>query len=820
MKRAWAQVRHHRSRYGALLLAIMISVGFVTTALTFLETESSSLRKQLTAPASHADVVVDVNPSAESTELASPSPEKIESQLAGVPGVAEAVAVHGLFMEVSGAQVHAHPVVPESLRWAEMTHGTWPHAADEIAIDQTLAQERGLAVGDTVEATAFDEDARPVQLRVTGITSGTRSLLSGLSLSAFVDPAFVHAHQGATEPPLWVLQADDGVDIEKLLGDVQAELSPYGDDLRVMTAETHATEVAKSLTDGVDMFAIILLVFGAIAVLVGLLIIANTFTILIAQRRRQIGLLRAVGASTWQVRGELIGEAVLLGAIGSAFGVLLGIGLGIAATMITGSFTAGLEVPWTVGAAFLLGVLVTVVAAWVPSLRTSRIRPLEALRVAAVDQARSRPGVGTTIIAATHVMAGGGLTALAVVSDANQLVLSVAAAAALALGVLLAAGWYVPGMVRVIGALLRSAGPTARLAAANAVRNPRRTTATCLALMLAVGLVVTLQVGSASAKVSAESSIVNNYPVPLVVSTSSTGDPVPADTEDQVEAVDGVKAALPVLSSMMTIDGDERQIFGVGPGISDIVPGLSIGPHDYVVLMDYAKANGWVEGQQVTVDIAGVGEQTMTVRIHDLAGYGGAVVNADTLRSWDSEATTTAVWASVDTRDAAASRATMEAVQAIDPDFDVDGSLAYTTTLTQVLDTMVMIATGLLGAAVLIALIGVGNTLGLSVLERTRESALLRALGLQRSQLRATLALEAVFLAITAVVIGVAAGIGFGYLGTWALLSELDEPVVLSVSAPMLLIDAGIAVVAALLASVLPSRRAAMAAPTEALAEV
>src|SRR5699024_957952 len=163
-----------------------------------------------------------------------------------------------------------------------------------------------------------------------------------------------------------------------------------------------------------------------------------------------------------------------------------------------------------------------------------------------------------------------------------------------------------------------------------------------------------------------------------------------------------------------------------------------------------------------------VGTHTLTVRVHDIAGYGGPVVAADTLHRWAPEAPITAVWASVDTRDTADARATMQAVQEIDPDLVVGGSIGYTAMLTQVLDTLVMIATGLLGAAVLIALIGVGNTLGLSVLERTRESALLRALGLQRSQLRATLALEAVFLAVAAVVVGAVAGIGFGYVGTWA----------------------------------------------------
>lgn len=816
MKRAWAQVRHHRSRYGALLLAIMISVGFVTTALVFLETESAAVRKQLAAPASRADVVVDIAPSAEDA----PAFDEVAQRLEQVPDAGAVAAVPRLFADVAGAQAQLYPMVPEPLRWAQLQHGTWPHDTHEVAVDEAIADERGLEVGDTIEVTVSSRDAHTVELRVSGVTTGNATLLGGLSLPAYVDPSFVDAYRDAVGSPLWVVRAADGADTGALLSEVRQALAPYGDELRVMTSEQYGTEVAKSLTQGVDVFAAILLVFGAIAVLVGLLIIANTFTILVAQRRQQIGLLRAVGASTWQVRGELLAEAALLGVIGSVLGVALGIGLAAVVAGVTGSLTLGLEVPWTVVPAALTGVLVTVVAAWLPSLRTSRIKPLEALRISAAEQSRRRPGVATTVVAVLLVLGGVGLGAVAVSTADNRLLFAVAASAALALGVLLGAGWYVPGLVRLIGALPSGTGPTARLAVANAVRNPRRTTATCLALMLAVGLVVTLQVGSASAKASAESSIVNNYPVPLTVSSRSIDEPLPAGVPDKIAAIEGVNTAVPVRSHMISIDGGERMVFGVGPEVGRIVPGLSIGADDLVVAAVDAKGRGWSDGERVTVEIGGVGSRTLTVRVHDIAGYGGPVVAADTLHDWAPGSPTTTVWASVDTRDAADARATVQAVQEVDPDLVVGGSIGYTATLTQVLDTLVMIATGLLGAAVLIALIGVGNTLGLSVLERTRESALLRALGLQRSQLRATLALEAVFLAVAAVVIGAAAGIGFGYVGAWALLSELDEPVILSVSWPLLLVDAGIAVVAALLASVLPSRRAALAAPTEALADV
>lgn len=815
MKRALAQIKHHPSRFGALLLAIAISVGFVTTTLVFVETESGSTRDQVAAPASEADVVVTVSNAPYEDESSYEewirTTETIADRLAAAPGVEVVAPVLTEYAQLGGSSVELTSTPPEQLQWRKLKEGTWPQSSDEIAIDAALAEDAGLRIGDTVSPQRYDEDAAPLELRVSGILTSTTSLLSGVSHTAMVSPDVLNATD-----PYWLVKGGAGTDPDQLRDATAEALSEYGDAFTVQTADDYAETMVNEMSGGVDIFRTILLVFGAIATVVGMLIIANTFTILIAQRRRQIGLLRAVGGSTGQVQREMLGEAFLLGAIGSALGVIGGIGLGVAAAAFTGSLASGVKVPWTIAISFAVGVLITVLAAWLPSLRTSQIMPMEALRTAATDDARARPGVASTIVSSLLLAGGIALLVVTFRTESNQVVLAVGAAALLALGVLLGAGWYVPGLLKALGLGPARLGPTPRLAVANAVRNPKRATATCLALMLAVGLVTTLQVGSASVKASSDAGIAQAYPVPLILESGTSSQ----ELTGQVGDVDGVTQAITVWGAPLTLLDSEYTVLGIGPEIDQIVAGSAVGAQDILIDADMAKYEGLSNGDTTTVTTAAGKKVELTVRISKLASYGSPVVSIDTLRELAGDQVEPwAVWAGVDVRDADSARQVMDDVQELAPDAWLSGSLAMSTILTQMLDILLLVATGLLGAAVLIALIGVGNTLGLSVLERTRESGLLRALGLQRFQLRGTLAIEAVLLAVAGALIGVVAGVGFGALGTWAMMAEIDQPMVLVIPWALVGVDAVIAIGAGVLASVLPARRAVSVPPTVALAE-
>lgn len=423
------------------------------------------------------------------------------------------------------------------------------------------------------------------------------------------------------------------------------------------------------------------------------------------------------------------------------------------------------------------------------------------------------------MVAALAIVAGAGLIALAWGREQNALILTVGGAFLLALGILLAAPLYVPPLVRLAAALPARASVTARLAGANAARNPRRTAATCLALMLTVGLIVTMQVGAASTKASAEAGLADRYPVPIAVASFDQAG-LPKDLASRIARVDGVGAVIPVRGGELTGD-NASHVLGVGADLSQVAPGERV--WDDEVLFDPAtvQGRGWRAGDLVPLT-GDRGSVALRLRPSHLS-TGEPVVSGATLDRLVRTPVIAQVWASVPAAGPEAAKGVVSAVQDIVADLPttfVTGSLAELVVMRQALDALLAITTALLGVAVLIALIGVGNTLGLSVLERTRESALLRALGLRRAQLRRMLAVEALLLALVGALIGIVAGIGFGYLGARALLAEMQQPVVFAMSGWQTVVDVTVATVAGLLASVLPARRALRAAPTQALAEV
>jgi ABC-type lipoprotein release transport system permease subunit len=399
-------------------------------------------------------------------------------------------------------------------------------------------------------------------------------------------------------------------------------------------------------------------IFAGIAMIVGMITISNTFTILLAGRRRQIALLRAIGASGSQIRGSIFAEALLLGLAGALTGAVLGIGVGLAIAGAMGVLGAGPRIPIgdLVNAGFL-GLVITMVAAFFPTLRSTRIAPLEALRTSEADPRRRLP-VARLVICLLLAATGGFIIWSALQSPRNTVFYTICGAVLLSVGILFGAPLFVPLLLRPVGVVAGLFGPLPRLAARNLIRNPRRVSATAAALMLTVGLIVTLQVGTASVRQTI---------------LSRTDDPQMAATLEQALAV------------------------------------------------------------------------------------------------------------------------------------------------------ILAVVTALLAVAVLIALVGVANTLTLSVLERRRESALMRALGLQKSGLRAVLLLEALLLAGVGSVVGVAAGAFFGWVGVTALARDgisATAETTFALDWPSTLALLLVTFIVAGLASVLPGHRAASAPPVEALADI
>lgn len=819
MRHALLELRQHPGRLLAVVLAITISVAFLVASLVFTATETRAIGHSVTAATAPSDVVVDTEGDA------APGLQAKIAAVAGGSSVEATFSGSAEFGSTAGAgelQLVSLPQNPQ-LMWARLTAGTWPSNPDEIAVDRTTAKQYRLAVGQQITFSGHTSEPDPT-MRVTGITDQSRSLFSGLTSTAFVAPVYFTSRPELRTPYRFLVLDRPGTSPEAVAHEIAA-VAPAG--TTVQTSAEVTAAALRDLTHGADVFRYLLLVFGGIALLVGSILIANTFTILLTQRRRQIGLLRAVGASTAQVRGEVLAEAVVVGVVGSLLGVALGIVVGLVAAAVTGSLGDGLAVPLpSVLASALVGLVVTVLSALIPAARTTRIAPLEALRPVADEVTAKRASARLRNLSFLVMAVGTALVIVSLRASAHNVELAIGSCMIVTVGVLLAAPTFLPAALRVAGRGVGLTGAVARLAGANTLRNPTRAAATCTALMLGVGLIVTLQVGAASVKSTVNDTFDVELPVDVMV-TNPAGALSPG-VLNAVRSVPGLAASSPVRMTSVDVGakgpGQQRlQVAGLTPDVGRVVSAGFGQLTDQVVLAKSETLRGLeiASGHRMTLR-SHHHAVTLTALASDIPAPGALAVTDRTLSALDPGAPVAAVWASATDRTQAATIiADVRKASGQQAGLEIGGSLSESAALTKVLDSLLTVATGLLGVAVLIALIGVGNTLGLSVIERTRESALLRALGLQRRELRLMLAVEAALLALVGAVVGVAAGVIFGLIGTAAVVKETRlDAVRFSMSGSQTLSVVGVALVAGVLASVLPGRRAALADPTEALAEV
>ncbi len=807
---ALSEVRRHPGRFLATVLAIAISVAFLAGSAVLVATEGQGQGKALSVSTAEADVVVILENEGQSQQAA--------RRITQTPGIAVSAPVVSGGVIVSGQGISSAldlvNVPPEPLRWAALTAGRWPTRADEVALSAGAAKSLSVKIGDRLRSAGDGTSAQ-----VVGLTNEPSGLFAKTGYAA--DTFFTPTGNLSEIARMWTIKAAPGVTPSQLVSTLQSRLKPVDGATVMLSGDYRAKKVAAIAKD-FDIFANILWVFAAIAMVVGMITIANTFAITVAQRRRQIGLLRAVGASGAQVRRRFFGEAVILGALGSLLGLVLGTGLAVAVTAWSTALFWGLELPWLqLAGAFGLGVLATVVAAFVPIIRGTRVMPLEALQPTLPASDARRTSAVRVVICTLFVLAGAGLAVASLVwANSNSLLMAVGAGGLISLGVLLGAPLSVPTLLRAVGAVVRPLGTVPRLAADNAERNPRRATATATALMLAIGLMVTLQVATASISVTANTELAREYPVDLQVSGAPSGTTpvrIPDAKITQLTQIPGVDASVALPATLASVtEGPQLLVFGYRDGIV-ATTGLDRSVADGEVLL-----NGYLaEHLPKTVTIIGEsGKARLTVVTSRMVASDQAMVSAATLSQLGKPVANASVWLSVPDRSQAAS--VMVAASDIAGSQDlVGGAIAESAMLESILNVLLAIATGLLAVAVLIALVGVGNTLSLSVLERTRESALLRALGLQASSLRAMLTIEALQVTTVGLIVGLVAGGFFGWLGAAATANSMKmESAQFAVNGGQTALMIAVAVAAAALASVIPGRRAAKAAPTEALAEV
>lgn len=802
-----ASMRRHTRRYVAATLAVVIGVTFIIVTNALSSAAKDGMTSGLDAPYENADVVVSGIDGHDAARLLDRAEESGAS--AAMLGWAWLPVSRDGTQLSDGADIGAL-ARDESQRWQELVDGRFPEDDDEAVVDANAAKSNDVSIGDTL---TIGSGRNALEVTVVGTVDSPSSMVwSAVYLTQDAQSEWLE--QSSVNSVAW--RGSGSVDHQ--IRDLEAAFP----DATVQTTDAFVTGQQKEATDGVDVIAIVLLLFAAIAIGTSVMVIANTFSILFAQRTRDFALLRCVGATKRQVLRSIRLEALALGILSSLIGLAVGAGLGIGLVALIRNRAPGarlgeatLSPAWFVGA-FLVGTVVTLVAAWLPTRRATRVSPLAALQPDTGVDAHTATGRIRIATGVLLVLAGALTMAAAVIGSAVPLM--VLGGGATFLGVVVLGPTIVPALIRVAGALAgRVLGTTGRLATSNAVRNPRRTAATTASLLIGVTLTTAVLTGLASGRSIIDREMATDHPLDASIS-ATTADGLDADLLRGVRELPAVEQAVAVPGTVGSVNRGIGELTLVAPeGVGSLLrsdPDFATPKRDRIYLPIDSLEDGTVPNR-VTVT---VGDHTRTLRVEVGDDWGEvAVVAPETLAALDSEPVTRAIWVRADLDTDAEDFSGDLSALASSSDASVESALGKWAFVNLQLDVMTGAVVGLLGIAVLIALIGIANTLGLSVLERGRENALLRALGLTRRQLRATLATEAVLLSVVATLLGTALGVGFAWVGVQTMLKEVADDVSMTLPLGQLAVVVLVSAAAGLLACVLPARRAARVTPAAGL---
>lgn len=842
-----ANVKSHASRYVATSIAIALATAFILACLGIANGFYASLERSLATDTLGADVVVSLN---EKTDQDSGKLQEADKALRDSKKFDNIRTVYFNFTQLESAGYKGQARIIEApkapFKFLELESGTEPTENNSVALDRGTAKSLHVEVGDTVTIEGFDNSKKEpfkISLKVSGIyPSGTISIPT-----AAVPAEIANRFVSPKTAPSFVLLADTDVDtVKQVLADKDLNTA--------VDTETQSKFVATSVdkfTSGTGVVLAILITFPALAIVTAIIVVSTTFNVLLAQRKRELALLRAIGATSDQIRNLALKEALLVGVFSAVAGVIFG-------TLLSGvlNYWTGLMPTWkdalltvspmSVGISFTLGLLIALIAGFGPARRIAGVSPMVALHPEDPNALSTSKRVVRTVLGSVVFALGTAVMLGALFALEGGIRFGVAFVGGMIsfLGSLFLVGVLMPKLSSALGRLLGKRSLTTQLAGENTVRNPTRTGATGTALFLGVTLVVMIMVGAESVRHTVLSEIDSKRPVDAVAVYPS-GDGFSNAEIERIKSLKYVEGVLPTEGFITTVAADGQE-----PSLQMVVKNVDLAdyahsevaqPADNEVLVP--KDSYHPEFKEITVATGSVTLKLKPV----VAGVPGWVVSKSNFDKLAAEAPKANLWIPNPTSDTPAafgdvssSVAQRIAYVKVDNNIPVDevtslfskiagnneeiqvsGGLGDRITYTLILNVMLTGVVGMLAVSVLVALVGVTNTLALSVVERRRENALLRALGMTRASVRNMLSLEAILIGVSALILGILLGIFYGWAGFKALpLDGLSADSGLKIPWMQVLAISAAVSLAALLASIAPGRKAAKAHPVEAMADV
>lgn len=823
----------NRLRMALTGLSIVLGVAFVAGSFVFTDTINARFETLFTD--AYAGVDVSVRPDPGSPEGERALDEDLLAAVEHLPTVeAAAGSVSGFAQMIDSDGVPIGGQGPPTLgfSWIDVpalnaltiteANGRAPSQAGEVAIDVATAEAQGLRVGDRIQIqTVGGTDT----FTIVGLANfGSEDNLAGATISAFEFEQAQTLFDLEGQLSAIVLLAADGVEPEALVSELSAMLPPSAE---AVTGAQQTREQLDQVTEGLGFLGTALLGFAGVAVFVGAFVIQNTFRITVAQRVRELALLRALGATGSQVTRLVLLEASVVSTFASLIGVAVGVG--IAELIKTAMNAAGLGIPdgpltvapRTIVVSMVVGITVTLFAAVLPARRASKVSPVAAMSAAVARTSpkslRTRALVGSTLTLAGALAMTSGLLA----ENGASVALVAAGALGLFMGMSTLAPLVAAPVTRLLSAPMR--GVTGKLARENTVRQPRRTAATASALMIGVALVAFTSIFAASIKASVGETLDASFPADLAFASTNLTVGVSPEAVARLEDQEVFSVVSAVSLGHFEVEAVEFNVAGIDPDtvlrVYDFGPSIELDELGTGLLVNESTLdrNGLSVGESVEITYANSRSvPTRVVGTFTDSTFANYVIANDTFDEHIGDNRIAIAFArladglTIDDGLAAADVALAEF-----PNIDVNTRSDQIAEAEAQVDELVTLFTALLGLALVIALLGIANTLALSIVERTREIGLLRAVGMARTQVRRMVRWEAIVTALFGSLLGVLIGsaIGFGVVSSLADDGLGSFALPASQLAVWLVVSAG----AGLIASIGPARKAARLNVLEAI---